>query len=135
MSHDLPAITSKDGTKEWYLHGKRHRAGGLPAIEWHNGDNWWYEFGELHREGGLPAIESYGCTSWYIRGTQLPRERALAYMTFCEKMQSLKRIRAQKKLYFWWIQICYDITRDCGKRMAEKNFREYEKLVDNNNNY
>lgn len=36
--------------------------------------------------------------------------------------------RAAKKLYYWWIQICYDITRPVGKRMAEKNYQRYVDL-------
>ena len=30
-----------DGTKRWYLNGKRHREDG-PAIEWPNGYKFWY---------------------------------------------------------------------------------------------
>ena len=33
--------TGADGTKRWYLDGKRHRTDG-PAIEYPNGDKYWY---------------------------------------------------------------------------------------------
>jgi len=28
-------------------------------------------------------------------------------------------IKAQKKIYFWWIPICYNTTRNCGQRMMK----------------
>ncbi len=45
----------EDGTKCWYLNGKRHREGS-PAIEYPNGTKCWYFNGKLHREDG-PALE------------------------------------------------------------------------------
>jgi len=45
-------------------------------------------------------------------------EKARHYLSFCKRIEEKRRIRAQKKIYFWWIPICYDITRPCGKRMA-----------------
>lgn len=33
-----------DGTKRWYLHGKRHREGG-PAVLYSDGTNEWYLWG------------------------------------------------------------------------------------------
>lgn len=32
---------------------------------------------------------------------------------------------AAKKIYFWWIPICYDLNRQCGQRMALKNYQDY----------
>jgi ankyrin repeat protein len=49
-------------------------------------------------------------------------------ISFCEKMKQNIRHRAQKKIYFWWIPICYDITRNCGKRMMEKNLDKAKEL-------
>jgi hypothetical protein len=43
------------------------------------------------------------------------------YISFCEKMKNKIRERAQKKIYFWWIPICYDVNREIGKRMMKKN--------------
>jgi len=34
-----------DGTKEWYLNGKRHREDG-PAYEWSDGTKYWFLNGE-----------------------------------------------------------------------------------------
>jgi hypothetical protein len=52
---DGPAIESSDGTKFWYLNGKFHRTDG-PAVERADGSKFWYLNGKLHREDG-PAIE------------------------------------------------------------------------------
>ena len=38
---DGSAIEWADGSKSWYLNGKRHREDG-PAIEWVDGSKWWY---------------------------------------------------------------------------------------------
>lgn len=55
-------------------------------------------------------------------------DKAKAYIAFCEKMQEKKRHRAQKKIYFWWIPICYDLERECGQRMRQKNYEKYLEL-------
>ena len=58
-------ITSPDGSKEWYLNGKRHRENG-PAYERPNGSKSWFLNGERHREDG-PAIEQPdGSKFWYL---------------------------------------------------------------------
>ena len=134
----LPAIDCVNGSKEWWVNGKRHRDGGLPAIEWRridlslyiHIDRMWYVNGYHHREGGLPAIEWYnGQKVWFVNGNILSEEKGLAYFAFCERMQEKKRIRAQKKIYFWWIQICYDLTRPCGLRMANINLNSFKELM------
>ena len=58
-----------DGTKHWFLNGKRHREDG-PAVEYSNGRKEWYSNGERHREDG-PAIErNNGTKEWYLNGMQ-----------------------------------------------------------------
>ena len=129
----LPAIEGGDGRKEWYVNGKLHRDGGYPAVEYGDGTTieWWVN-GELHREGGLPAIEDgYAGNEWYIYDRELSKEQGLAYFAFCQKMKEKKRVRAQKKIYFWWIQICYDMDHKsgCGQRMARKNLDVFETMM------
>ena len=51
-------------------------------------------------------------------------ERYKRYITFCEKMKN----KAQKKIYFWWIPICYDVNRETGKRMMMKNLEKAKEL-------
>lgn len=38
-------------------------------------------------------------------------------------------LRAQKKIYFWWIQICYDLKRPVGQRMMERSWKKFQKIV------
>jgi hypothetical protein len=44
-----------DGSKEWWLNGKRHREDG-PAVEHADGYKSWWLKGKRHREDG-PAVE------------------------------------------------------------------------------
>lgn len=63
-------IEYADGTKEWYLNGKRHRTDG-PAIEHSNGSKGWWLNGKRHREDG-PAVEyADGTKQWYLNGVQV----------------------------------------------------------------
>ena len=59
-------------------------------------------------------------------------KKAHQYLSFCKRMEEKKLIRAQKKIYFWWIQICYDIAKPCGQRMAQHNLALYQTMVENN---
>ena len=57
-------------------------------------------------------------------------EKHKNYILFCKKMEAKIRERAQKKIYFWWIPICYDINHPsgCGKRMMQKNLEKAKEL-------
>lgn len=67
--NDKPAIVGIDGTKQWYIDGKRHRIDG-PAIEYANGNKQWYIDNKLHRTDG-PAVEHInGEKQWCIDGLQ-----------------------------------------------------------------
>jgi len=60
-------VVEEDGTKLWYLNGKRHRVDG-PAWEFANGSKYWYLNGLVHREDG-PAVEwPDGSKFWYLNG-------------------------------------------------------------------
>ena len=54
------------------------------------------------------------------------------YILFCQKMEEKKKERAQKKIYFWWIQICYDPETKVGKRMLERSWTEFDKIQKKN---
>ena len=57
-------IINRNGTKEWYQKGKKHRTDG-PAIEYADGSKFWFQNGKLHRTNG-PAIEyANGSKFWY----------------------------------------------------------------------
>ena len=74
-----------NGTKCWYLKGKKHREDG-PAIEWADGTKHWYLNGKKHREDG-PAIEwDDGTKYWYLKGKELTEQEhkeATASKTTC----------------------------------------------------
>jgi ankyrin repeat protein len=59
-------------------------------------------------------------------------QRCMKYILFCRKMQNKIRERAQKKIYFWWIPICYSLTHHsgCGKRMMQKNWEKTNELIE-----
>ena len=60
-------IELEDGSKYWYLNGKRHRTDG-PATERTNGDKFWCLNGKLHRTDG-PAVEfADGDKFWCLNG-------------------------------------------------------------------
>ena len=62
-----------NGSKSWWLNGKRHREDG-PAIEWADGTKFWYLNGKYHREDG-PAMEfADGDKSWYLNGKRVTEE-------------------------------------------------------------
>lgn len=62
---DGPAIIRSNGSKEWWLHGKRHRIDG-PAVESSVQNEWWF-YGKRHRAYG-PAIKGNISESHYIHG-------------------------------------------------------------------
>jgi uncharacterized Fe-S cluster-containing protein len=70
---DGPAIEYSDGTKHWYVNGKRHRIGG-PAFEYADGSKFWYLNGKRHRLDG-PAVEyADGPKSWWLNGKNYSEE-------------------------------------------------------------
>ena len=75
----------------------------------------------------LPVIGHYEIARYLItKGADVSRisDECRNYITFREKMEKKIRDRAQKKIYFWWIPICYDTTRECGKRMMQKSWEK-----------
>jgi hypothetical protein len=50
------------------------------------------------------------------------------FRKYLEKKEE-ERLRAQKKIYYWWIQICHDPNRDVGKRMMERSWKRFNELV------
>jgi hypothetical protein len=66
----------------------------------------------------------------YENGADITRisEKHQKYILFCEKMKRKIRERSQKRIYFWWIPICYDVSRETGKRMMLKNLEKAREL-------
>ncbi len=62
-----------NGTKLWYLNGKRHREDG-PAAEWSNGTKSWFLNDELHREDGPATEYADGGKCWCLKGKYFTEE-------------------------------------------------------------
>lgn len=70
---DGPAVERLDGTKTWYINGKCHREDG-PAMEYPDGAKFWYLNDKRHREDG-PAIEwPKGNKAWFLNGKEVTEE-------------------------------------------------------------
>lgn len=70
---DGPAVEWGDGTKIWYVGGKRSRVGGGPAMEFADGTKVWMTNDEYHREDG-PAIEwGTGQKEFYVGGKKMSK--------------------------------------------------------------
>ena len=65
--------TYANGTKEWYLNGKRHREDG-PAYEGTNGDKAWFLNGKRHREDGPACEDTNGTKEWYVNNKEADPE-------------------------------------------------------------
>lgn len=48
------------------------------------------------------------------------------YKAFINKLQKKRQRDAVNIIYNWWIPICYDMNRPCGKRMFERNYQNYQ---------
>ena len=68
---DGPAVERADGTKEWWVDGKRHRLDG-PAVEWANGYKSWYMNGKLHRLDGPAREWANGNKVWWVDDKHVP---------------------------------------------------------------
>jgi hypothetical protein len=58
----------------------------------------------------------------------LVSEEAKKYLSFCKKMKTKKLICAANKIGSWWIPICYNLNRECGKRMMERSWKRVEEM-------
>ena len=63
--------------------------------------------------------------------TDMLSDQNKEYISFCQKMEEKNRVRAQKKIYYWWIPICYDLNHPsgCGQRMALKNLTTFNEMM------
>ena len=79
--NDQPAVIYHNGSKYWYLNGKKHRDDDKPAIVLGNGDNYWFCHDELHRDNDKPAmVTKDGTQEWYNSG-MLHRDNGPAIIT------------------------------------------------------
>ena len=73
-------------------------------------------------------IINYLCEKGFDK-TLISNKCLSKYLSFCQKMKDKNRIKAQKIIYYWWIPICYDMNRECGKRMGRKNLKDFENMM------
>jgi ankyrin repeat protein len=59
--------------------------------------------------------------------------KTMRYVSFCEKVENRRRIAAANKIGTWWIPICYDLNRECGKRMMERSWKRVEEMYTERN--
>ena len=66
----------------------------------------------------------------YENGVKIKENYELCkrYISFFEKMKNKLREKAQRRIYFWWIPICYDVNHEIGKRMMLKNLEKAKEL-------
>ena len=40
------------------------------------------------------------------------------------------QLRAQKKIFYWWISICYNMEHSsgCGNRMRQRNYERFQEM-------
>ena len=82
------------GYKEWSLNGKLHREDG-PAANYPDGTKVWFLNGKRHREDG-PAVEWPDATKeWYLDGEEIDPE-------------TLVDLWLEREVFCW-----YDETNDC----------------------
>lgn len=89
---DGPAVTYKDGSCSWWLHGKRHREGGPAIEELKVGVCAYYFEGKLHREDGPAIIDSKG-KEWFLHGVRMTEKeyntRTLTVDQYCDILEKL----------------------------------------------
>jgi hypothetical protein len=68
------SILRKDGRKEWYRYGQRHRVDG-PAVEHESGDREWWLDGKPHRVDGPAQEYADGGVVWWLDGKVVTEEK------------------------------------------------------------
>ena len=71
---DRPAVIRPDGTREWWLNGKKHRTDG-PAVIYPDGSEEWWLNGKKHRNGGPAVIYHDGSEEWWLNGKKIMTRR------------------------------------------------------------
>jgi ankyrin repeat protein len=57
---------------------------------------------------------------------EIDRNKVMRYITLCGKVEK----RAANKIGSWWIPICYDLNRECGKRMMERSWERVKAMYE-----
>jgi hypothetical protein len=89
---DGPAVEGHNGSKEWWIDGKRHREDG-PAYEGADGEAWIIN-GLYHREDGPAIVWRDGYKEWYLNGVWF-REQEFLKQTAKETILTMDEIAAK----------------------------------------
>jgi hypothetical protein len=84
-----------------------------------------FSLGSSNRFDVLLAMEASGVNVSTIFPPYL-----LALFARYKRVLENTRNRAQKKIYFWWIPICYDPRRESGQRMMVQSWESTKALFD-----
>ena len=50
------------------------------------------------------------------------------YLIVCEKGETRRKCTMAKRIYFWWVRLCYCIDTTSGHRMMKKSYEKYKLL-------
>jgi hypothetical protein len=122
---DKPAVVKSDGTEEWWIHNKKHRGSNKPAVIKSDGTKEWWVRGKRHRARGKPAvIKSDGTKEWWVHGK---RHRARC------KPAVIKSDGTSK----WWVDGELKLVKDGdGREVKEEDvqtgrlFENMERLIE-----
>jgi len=64
----------------------------------------------------------------YENGELVLSSSAKKYISIYNKNEEKKRVKAANKIGSWWIPICYNVDRECGKRMMERSWKRVEAM-------
>jgi hypothetical protein len=73
----------------------------------------------------MEILLEHGCT-----GKNVTWETAKKFLQIREKNQTKAKVDAVNKIGSWWIPYCYDLTKDCGKRMMERSWKRVSEMYD-----
>ena len=51
------------------------------------------------------------------------------YLIVYEKGKTRQTYVMAKRIYFWWVQVCYNTNTITGQRSMQKNYREYLSIL------
>jgi Ankyrin repeats (3 copies) len=74
----------------------------------------------------MKILLEHGCT-----GKNVTWETAKKFLQIREKNETKVRVDSVNKVTSWWTPFCYDLTKECGKRMIEKSWKTVSEMYDN----
>ena len=60
--------------------------------------------------------------------SSIPQLRELKRLLVATQTGMAQAPFAARRIYFWWVPLCFGLTRRCGRRAARRNFRAFRRL-------